>query len=50
MENNQGVITCIISPTMREIIKQAKELEIKKEDIVNIFPLNGQIYLVYFKK
>lgn len=43
------VITCIVAPTVREIIKQAQELEIKRESIVNVFPLGGQVYLVYYR-
>jgi hypothetical protein len=49
MEKEKTLITCIVAPTVREIIKQAIELEIKKEQIVNMFPLGGQIYLVFYK-
>lgn len=42
------VITAVVGATVREVIKQAIELDIKKEDIVNMFPLGGQIYLVYY--
>jgi len=45
----EKTITCIIGSTVREVIKQAQELEIKKEDIVNMFPLGGQIYLIFYK-
>ena len=43
------VLTCIVGPTVRSIIQQANELEIKKEDIINMFALGGQIYLIYYK-
>lgn len=35
--------------TVREVIRQAQELEIRREDIVGMFPLGGQIYLVFYK-
>ena len=49
MKEEKKLITCIIGSTVRDVIKQAQELEIKREDIVNMFPLGGQIYLVFFK-
>lgn len=49
MKEEKKLITCIIGSTVREVIKQAQELEIKREDIVNMFPLEGQIYLVFYK-
>ena len=49
MKEEKKLITCIIGSTVREVIKQAQELEIKKEQIVNMFPLGGQIYLVFYK-
>lgn len=49
MKEEKTLITCIIGSTVREVIKQAQELEIKKEDIVNMFPLGGQIYLIFYK-
>lgn len=49
MKEEKKLITCIIGSTVREVIKQAQELEIKKEDIVNMFPLGGQIYLIFYK-
>lgn len=49
MKEEKTLITCIIGSTVREVIKQAQKLEIKREDIVNMFPLEGQIYLVFYK-
>lgn len=49
MEKEKTLITCIIGSTVREVIKQAQELEIKREDIVNMFSLGEQIYLVFYK-
>lgn len=49
MEKEKTLITCIIGSTVREVIKQAQELEIKREDIVSMFPLGGQIYLVFYE-
>lgn len=45
----EKLMTCIIGQTVRSIINQANELEITKEDIVSMFALGGQIYLVYYK-
>lgn len=45
---NGKAITAVVGTTVRDVIKQAIELEIKKEDIVSMFPLGGQIYLVYY--
>lgn len=49
MEKEKTLITCIIGSTVREVIKQAQELEIKREDIVSMFSLGEQIYLVFYK-
>jgi hypothetical protein len=49
MKEEKTLITCIIGSTVREVIKQAQELEIKRKDIVNMFPLGGQVYLVFYK-
>lgn len=49
MEKEKKLITCIIGSTVREVIKQAQELEIEREDVVNMFPLGGQIYLIFYK-
>lgn len=49
MEKEKKLIACIIGYTVRDIIKQAQELEVKREDIVSMFPLGGQIYLVFYK-
>ena len=49
MKGKKTSITCIIGSTVREVIKQAQELEIRREDIVSMFPLGGQIYLVFYK-
>lgn len=45
---NGKVITAVVGTTVRDVIKQAIKLEIKKEDIVSMFPFGGQIYLVYY--
>lgn len=45
----EKLMTCIIGQTVRSVINQVNELEIAKEDIVNIFALGGQIYVIYYK-
>lgn len=49
MKEEKKLITSIIGSTVRDVIKQAQELDIKKEDIVAMFPLGGQVYLIFYK-
>lgn len=42
-------MTCITGDKVRDLVNQANELEIPREDIVNIFALGGQLYLIYYK-
>lgn len=49
MNDKKKLMTCITGPTVRHIINQANELELNREDIVNMFVLGGQIYLVFYK-
>lgn len=49
MEDKEKEITCIVGLTIRNLLDKAKNLEIKKEDIVNIFPMEGQIYMIFYK-
>lgn len=49
MTKDGKVMTCIVGQTVRNIVAQANELEIQKEDIVSMFALGGQIYLVFYK-
>lgn len=48
MEEEKKLDT-IIGATIRSIINQANELEIKKEDIVHIIESQGYYYLIYYK-
>ena len=49
MTKKEKIITCVIANNMRKIISMAQELEIKREDIVSILAMEGQIYLVFYK-
>lgn len=49
MAKDGKIMTCIIGYTIRDIINQANELEIPREDIVSILSFAGQIYLFYYK-
>lgn len=49
MTKDGKVMTCIVGQTVRNIVAQANELEIPREDIVGMFALGGQIYLVFYK-
>lgn len=48
MTKDGKILTCVVGDTIRNVVKQANELNIEKEDIVSMFTLNGQIYLVYY--
>lgn len=43
------VVHCISSNKVRAIINTMKEEGIAKEDIVNLFAFENQVYLVYYK-
>lgn len=47
--SKESRITCLIGKTVRSIIDQAQMLGVEKDDIVNMFPLGDQIYLIYYK-
>ena len=49
MTRNSKTMVCIVGSTVRNVIEQANQLEIQREDVVNIFALGGQIYLIYYK-
>lgn len=48
-KENDRILHCIVGYNVRNIISQANELEIKREDIVQMFILGEQVYLVYYK-
>lgn len=41
---------CLISPTVRGIIKRVNETGIKKDDIVGMFKSGEQFYLIYYRE
>lgn len=49
MAKDDKVMTCIVGQTVRNIVAQANELEIPREDVIGMFALGGQIYLVFYK-
>lgn len=49
-ENRQNnLVHCIVGSNVREIVNQANELKLKREDIISMFILKEQVYLVYYK-
>lgn len=49
-ENKQtNLIHCIVGSNIRDIINQANKLELKREDVIKMFVLKEQVYLVYYK-
>lgn len=49
MTRDGKIMTCIVGQTVRNIVAQVNELEIPREDIVSMFVLGGQVYLVFYK-
>lgn len=43
------ILSCITDNTVRALLNKANELGLQRSDIVNIFPLGGQIYMIYYK-
>ena len=43
------VIHCIAKANVQEIVKEARKLKIEQTDIVSMFTLGGQVYLVYYR-
>lgn len=40
-------IKCIVSLNVREAIKEANSIDLKKEEIISMFALGNQIFIVY---
>lgn len=49
MVRDGKIMLCIVGNNVRNIVNQANELDIQREDIVGMFALGEQVYLVYFK-
>lgn len=49
MKEERKMMLLITGSTMRSIVNQANEIGIQKEDIVELFHMAGQIYLIYYK-
>ena len=47
MENKK--LDTIVKGSVRSVMAEANKMGLSKEDIVTIFPYEGQIFLVYFK-
>ena len=45
----EKVIHCIAESNVQTIVQKARKLNIPKEDIVSMFTLGGQVYLVYYR-
>lgn len=49
-ENKQKtLIHCIIGSNVRDIVKQANELKLDKNNIISMFVLRDQVYLTYYR-
>lgn len=45
----EKVIHCIAENNVQAIIQKARKLAISREDIVSMFTLGNQVYLVYYR-
>lgn len=43
------MMTCITGQTVRDIVRQANELGISRDNIVSLLSFNGQLCLVFYK-
>ena len=43
------VIHCIAESNVQTIVQKARKLNLSKSDIVSMFTLGGQVYLVYYR-
>ena len=43
------IMTALAANTIREIVRYANEVGVKREDIVSLLKENGQFVLVYYK-
>lgn len=43
------VIHCIAESNVQTIVQKARKLDLSKEDIIAMFTLGGQVYLVYYR-
>ena len=48
MDKNGKTMTCITGWTMREVVDKANEIGISREDIVGVYVLRDQIYLIFY--
>lgn len=47
MDNKK--LATIVKGTVKQAITEANSMGLTREDIVSIFPYEGQIFLIYFK-
>ena len=45
----EKIIHCIAENNVQTIVQKARKLNLSKEDIVSMFTLGGQVYLVYYR-
>ena len=43
------IIHCIAKPNVQAIVQEARKLKIEQTDIVSMFTLGNQVYLVYYR-
>lgn len=49
MKKEEKILDVLTGSTVRQVINDANTKGIQKEDIVQLFSLSGQIYLIYYK-
>lgn len=49
MAKDGKTMACITGRTVRNLIETANQIGIAKEDIISMFALGEQIYLIYYR-
>lgn len=49
MEKEKKILDVLTGSTVRQVINDANTKGIQKEDIVQLFSLSDQVYLIYYK-
>lgn len=42
-------INSLVGQSVRSVLKEANNMELTKEDIINVFAFEGQVFLIYIK-
>ena len=49
MKKEEKILDVLTGSTIRQVINDANTKGVQKEDIVQLFSMFGQVYLIYYK-